>query len=182
MALVMGLLTACGVPLQNEPQASQGSSVPFGLLDTSSRTSATTAKPPGIGMIYLVDGTSLQAVGRALPSPPSANSVLSVLASGPTDQERQEGLTTRITDSTLLGNVRSGAGLVQVEVSEEFTKLDPADELLAVGQVVLTVTANTPGTTIAFSFGSEAIPIPLPGGSTTSEPVERSRYEVLVAP
>jgi spore germination protein GerM len=95
----------------------------------------------GTTRVYLVketdDGTpQLRAVLRSVD--PTPNGVMQELFKGPNSQEEDDGVTTAVPRGLVLRSARSGAGVLNVDVSSELLD-EPAPKLqLAIAQIVFT--------------------------------------------
>jgi hypothetical protein len=69
-----------------------------------------------------------------------------------------------------------------VRLSDTFSKLAPADQVLLIGQVVLTVTENSPLLVAFVDVNDAPVTVPLPDGRLRDAPVGRSDYLVLAQP
>ncbi len=106
-------------------------------------------------------------------------SLLELLLGGPTVSEEQGGLRSAIPPNTVVKGVEVGRGAIAVDLSASFANIGGADEILAVGQIVATLTADTMRTVTILLEGSP-VAVPLPDGALTTEPVRFSDYEVLL--
>ncbi len=171
------LTAGCGIPDKGaEPIAA--ASVPFGLVEPSSGSSATTSAHTTRVNLYFVVGERLVGVPRDVQQSSSSSSVLSTLAEGVTTEEARLGLRSALGDGTI-GAVRDGGGLVQVELTDEFDQT-VGDPLLAIAQIVLTVTELDPTTRVSFSAAGVPSSVPLPDGTSTDGPVQRADFQVMV--
>jgi len=172
------LLFGCGVPLDGEAQSIAGDSVPFGLLDEPSEAVVPPAPASAQISLYLTSGTTLVAVARSLEAPVAPAALVSMLDDGPTADELASGLGTALGDLGTIGTVGAGGGVAQVEVSGPLGS--DSSTVLAVAQVVLTLTGAPPTERVLFVSDGEPIAVPLPDGSTTVDSVDRAPFEALL--
>jgi hypothetical protein len=198
-----GLLAGCGIDAESSVRSLPGSDRSASATPSASRpaTQATT--------LWMVNNDKLVRVLRRMPPDPSVDEVIRRLAIGPTEEERGRGLRTAVgfadlqepadpastpeptpagdeqtgTESLLL----SGTEAANIErpavvtVSDEFRDLPASEQLLAIGQYVLSLTASN-YTSVAFvaSDGSP-LAVPAPGGQLLDRPLTADDYATLRA-
>lgn len=177
-ALAIG---ACAIEPQDEPTVADREKVPEELLQRPSTTADATTVVPVPATIYFVRGEELVGVQRLMPSPVSATNRLTALARGPDEMESALGLGTAVPSRDLIGNVREGGGAVQVELTTGLDDLPPLTARLCIAQIVLTAVGDDPAAQVSFTFDGEALAVPLPDGSMTTTPVDRTTYDELIA-
>ena len=188
LAVVAALgLTACGVPLDDTARPVAGYRAP---------------KPPSTGpfpsetgtrvVVWYVEGDALVSTTVTGPVPVTPEGLLSELAVSPADAQ----LRTLVVDPqggaplasvapsapVVSPSANSSVAAVTVQLSDTFSKLAPADQVLLIGQIVLTLTEsdNTP---ILFTDATGAtVAVPLPDGRLEAAPVTRNDYLSLTAP
>lgn len=166
LGLVVGavLLSGCSlVPTTPRLQKVNTKSVPFGLLG---KTIPGTNKGRVIFKtqpVYLVDVTGhLAASSRIVPSPPVLASVLRQLILGPTNLELKLGYTSALPKSLVLLSASLKDGIGYVDLATSLNKLSRRQEVLAVGQLVLTahVVGASRGLEIAVAGEAQNSPLP----------------------
>jgi spore germination protein GerM len=172
------VLAACGVPADNEARRLAAEEVPFQLTATTqpgSSTTVTTA-PVVAGsavLLYFVTETGL----RALPVPvspiPDELGVMELLAVGPPDDS---GLRSVVQPGEVLSVVRDPEedGRVVVDVGPTLVDLPASEQVLAIGQIVLTLTDRPGVRSVAFTSEGEAISVPRADGSIIEDAVRRA--------
>jgi hypothetical protein len=143
-AFLLGLgalaLSSCTLVSPNAaPENIPARSIPFGLLDqtipgTNNARVRFITQP-----VYIVDATNnLAAASRIVPTPASLSLVLQQLIIGPTAIERSAGYTSALPESLVLvsASVRDKVGYLNF--ATPLNNLPPDQQLLAVGQLVLT--------------------------------------------
>ncbi|MGY1634640.1 phospholipase D-like domain-containing protein [Geodermatophilus sp. SYSU D01186] len=172
--LVVALITACGVPAGGPVQE-----IAVPTVGTSPAAPGTMEGRREI-MVYFVRGIRLEAVPRQVVERRPQTS-LELLLAGPTRAEAVSELRTALSPQDLA--VRSGpegTGTARIVVGGEFTSIDGGNQLLAVAQVVWTVTQFPEVDRVCFSLGGALVEVPTDTG-LSAEPVDRGDY-VSVAP
>lgn len=171
-------LGGCGVGSDSSADPLGAEDVPLALSPATTTTSSTTttvagtaASPSSIPStsttvvgepvsLYFVAGSRLVAVEAVLPRRPSLGQVARALGAGPT----MNGLRTVLTPS-LIDRVTFAGGVATVDLDRtDFDAVDPADQRLAIGQIVLTLTSRPGVGQVAFSVEGTSLAIPRPGG------------------
>lgn len=187
--LCVGLLAACGVPSEGSARVVPAGDVPYGLLNPPPPPeTAPAAEGPGTTspLLYLLDDED-----QLVPTPLTMDAsglrsvvgqLLTQLADGPTEVQREQGLATALGPDVDLTLDRISGTTARVEVSLP-TREPSADRLpLAVGQIVLTLTSVEGVDRVLLVKDGEPTEMALPGGARTSEPVGPTQYRSLVAP
>jgi hypothetical protein len=172
---------ACGIPADEKATVASADSVPFDLLG---QTPATTAPPLPVSptekaTLFLVQGERLAPVQRELPSPVSVESVLEALTAGPTATEVQLGLRSALLAPGLMRSGGVAGGIATIDLGQPFTEIAGRDQIVALAQIVSTVT-GLPGVGRA-AFTLDGIPVGVlrGDGAVTTESVSRDDYATL---
>jgi len=175
-------LAACGVPPDDRATLAAPASVPFDLLGQAPSVTATTLPfaQTEKATLFLVQGERLAAVQRELPAPVSVESVLEALAAGPTTTEVQLGLRTALL--TTPGLVNSGGvsgGIATIDLGQPFTEIAGRDQIVALAQIVSTVTGLPGVGRVRFTLDGNPVGILRGDGAVTTETVSRDDYATL---
>lgn len=170
--------TGCGAP-RDAAAPIPRDDVPFDLLSPADVSAGERAPGEVTSTIYLTVDEEVVGVPRQLPTPVSPAAILAEVVEGPTVDEEAFGISTEL-DADALGSVRAGGGLLQVELRPD-REPSSGSTVLAVAQVVLSLTESDPELRVAFLEDGEPLAVPLPDGRTTDRPVGRSDYLELVA-
>ena len=183
LLLVVTGVAACGVPTQQVAHPLPDKDVPSGLLSTGAPTTTTvpTGQQTAVTTICLAQssGGPLKAVTRQLPMAVSVEGLLQELARPPTQSEQQEGLETALTPG-ITGTVE--AGVATVALNSDFASDSGANQLVAVAQIVCTLTARPGVGQVQFELSGMTTDVPRGDGSATSGPVSRDDYPQLMPP
>ncbi|HEV7688871.1 MAG TPA: GerMN domain-containing protein [Acidimicrobiia bacterium] len=181
-AVALALLGAgCGIPSDDHATLAAAGSVPFDLLGQAPSASTTTmpASPTERATLFLVQGERLAPVQRELPAPVSVESVLQALAAGPSATEIELGLRTALLAPGLMRSGGVSGGIATIDLGQPFTDIAGRDQIVALAQIVSTVT-GLPGVGRA-SFTLEGNPVGIlrGDGAVTTESVSRDDYATL---
>jgi hypothetical protein len=131
---------------------------------------ATTARTVEL-VVYLVRADRLAPVARRAAE----------LESGPTAAESEAGLRSALVPGTSLSVVRQIGDLIVVDLGRELTEAEPDEQVLAVAQVVWTVTSRTGVTRVSFTLQGRPIDAPGADGKLRSVPLSRADFASLRA-
>ena len=179
-AAVLAVLavSACGVPVDDEPRALDRGAAPFRVFEPAP---AEPQEGEVAAELYLVRDSRVEAVERRLPRPGSPEQVLRQLFEGPTREEQNQGLSTSVPASMQLEGVevRDGIAVVSLKLGEQVT----TDQVVAFAQIVATLVARPDIEGVRFRTQGRDLDVPRGDGSLTGAPVNRQSYtEQLVGP
>jgi len=185
--LIGALIAGCGIPASSAPQAIAKSDVPFHLLDPSSPSTSTPFNAPaGVSeVIFLVDSTlHLTPVHRIVAPPANLTQMVNLLLLGPTDVDSTNGIQSFLTGATTRSPSSNGAlvtlanGVATVDFATNPVQVVGANQtLLAIAQVVFTVTQQPNVNGVLFEIADQPIEVPIgPNGALVPGPVTRAQY------
>ncbi|MEV6489077.1 GerMN domain-containing protein [Actinoplanes sp. NPDC051633] len=176
---VIAVVGACGVTAQDEPHAVE---LPRRPLTTAAPGSAFPGPPGEVAeVLCLVRDGRLVEVVRRVKASPSAQEQVDQLLAGPTEAERNSGITTALTGLSLTVSLRSGRGESEVEVAEANEDAARSDETIAYGQVVCTLTSRSDVVSVIFTQDGDRLEVPRADGSLSRGPLYGSDFAALVA-
>lgn len=187
-ALVVGAATTaalvaagCGIPTDDHATVAAPGSVPFDLLGQAPSATATTlpVAPTEKATIFLVQGERLAPVRRELPAPVSVELVLEALADGPTATEEQLGLRTALLAPKLMTSGGVSGGIATIDLGQPFTEITGRDQIVALAQIVSTVTGLPGVGRAAFTLDGNPVGILRGDGAVTTASVSRDDYATL---
>ncbi|MGY1634636.1 GerMN domain-containing protein [Geodermatophilus sp. SYSU D01186] len=167
------LLVGCGVRAETRPEPVTTPAAPSSNGDNG---------PPGAGprlTVFFVRGADLAPVERRTRATTTA-AALDQLVEGPTRAEVRAGLRTALPPEVVGVDEVLSDGLTTVSVTRGFTGITGGNQLLAVAQIVWTLTALPTVTTVRFVVEGTPVEVPTDGG-LTDRPVGRDDYR-SVAP
>jgi spore germination protein GerM len=185
----LGLLGACGVPADGDPQAIASRDLPADLLDPNPGSSTTLPESAGTTtvQVYLLeetsDGVRLEAVDREVTQSSIPNERLAALFGGATLSETETGTTTGIPADTVLLHVTTDeeADEVMIDISEDIFSIEGEALARAFAQIVWTATEPGAGgfRHVRFSVDGEPTTVLDGDGAEQQGPVTRSDYDAL---
>lgn len=192
MVAVVAALGACGLPQDGTARTIDPDQVPYGLLRSAPPAVATpelkSSARASQAQLYLL-GAQDQLVGvpaglddtTAAPSS-RLTEVLGLLARGPDEQQRAQGLGTALSPGVTIELRALVDSVAQVQVRAGL-KAPSADRLpLAIGQLVLSATSVHGVDAVQLVRDGTPVEVPLPGGALTSAPLTRADYATLLTP
>jgi len=205
MTIVLaGLLVACGIPdsgsvsrIQDKDLRQLGDTIPTTAASTVppttiEPTTTTIAIDPSTTIateevtLYFIAGSQLKGYPRLLAKPATTNQVLTALQEGPPTGDAGVGIRSAIPlrgAASLNVTPDDGSGVATIELPAGFfEQIPPEDQLLAIGQIVLTVTEVGGIGQVLFTQEGQPMGVPRKGGgfSDGNEPLARRDYEELL--
>jgi hypothetical protein len=172
-------LSACGVPNHDSATKTDPKDVPFGLLDENSGVDPVDQFGDRDVVVFLAKNGRLVRAERKLAPPVSLENLLGVLGQGPTRAEVADGTRSALPDDETFESVALVGGTAIVDLNRPFTALSGNDQVLALAQIVWSLTARPGVGLVQFTLQDQAIDIPRANGSLTSTPVSRDDYAPL---
>jgi hypothetical protein len=190
IALFLGAFALAGctlVPTASSPQLIGHKHVPFGLLGKTIPGTKNGRVRFISQIVYIVDATGhLSASSRIVPAPPVLESVLRQLIIGPTKIESFAGYTSELPKNLVLLSASFRSGIGYIDLASSLSKLPRSQEVLAIGQLVLT--AHDVGLTldikvrgIEFTVAGVTQSSPLPNGHNANF-VKKQDFQSLLNP
>lgn len=178
--LLVALAAGCGVSTERHANATNDAAVPFGLLDRS----AVPLVPPPAGPIAdpvalcFVRNGRLVVTLSSLTAPVSLQDTIEALAASPIGVDPP--VRTAVTDISFVHDVKLAGGVARIDLDQRVSELSGEEQLLAVAQIVCTLTGR-PGVGQA-SFSLEGVPLAVPrgDGALGTSPVARDDYSSLL--
>lgn len=169
------LLASCGFPAQDEATpvkddrpATLITDPPGGVRVTESTT------------VWFVADDELQPVSRRLSSPVEAADILAALLEGVTPAESARALRSAVPSGDMVRSVTTSGGRADVDLAVEFADIPAGDQLLALAQIVFTLTDLRGIGRVRFTVGDVPVVVPLPDGESTEDSVSRDDFAVMV--
>ncbi len=203
-------LASCGVPLQTTAEPIPPDVIPSPVSvpspspspspsSLSSASPSSEAEPISRLRLWFVQDEGLAAVESSLPSGSSPDYVIVALAAGPTPEQVDQGLRTIARDPLTgqpLASIAPPAaespaasgppvfdntpGPVTVQLSKAFTALPPGEQVLLLGQVVLSLTGAGESSVAFVDAAGAPVAVPLPDGRLLDVPARARDYAPLI--
>lgn len=158
LLVVLGAaLCACGVGTQRLPET-------ITVRPPRLEVSTAPSSGPVLDTVFLVHGERLQPVQRRTSTPGNLRQVLGLLAAGPSPAEAQQGMRTALAPQPISVLGVSDRGVLTLGVTRQFTGVVGGNQLLAVAQVVWTVSQFPWVDRIRFVAQGDALEIPTDRG------------------
>ena len=183
-AVAAGTAAGCGIPPEDSATLARAEDVPFDLLaEIPETTTSTINAPNGASMsratIFLVQGERLAPVDRDIPAPPSGEGVIEALERGPTRSEASLGLRSALVGADVMRSIGVSGGIASVDLGTGFTDIVGRDQIMALAQIVSTVTGLPGVGRVAFTLEGVPVGVPRGDGAVTTESVSRDDYALL---
>lgn len=177
LAVISG---ACAVSEEQRAQVRDDGSVPFGLLDqdTPPLLPPVTAVPTETVSLCFARAGGLVVVQASLDPTSELLDVVDALSDLP--DTAGSSVRTAIGEPPLVSEVRLVAGVAQVDLLPGITALGGDEQVMAVAQVVCTLTARPGVGLVSFTLEGSPIDVPRGDGSLTGGPVSRDDYADLL--
>ena len=164
-------LTACGVQEQDRARLVPSAEIPPGLLPSAA---ASTRPRAAEVTLYVVDRGRL-VPQRAPAERADAEGALLVLLTHDTLGAGRSA----VPAATEIRAVRVQGGVLTADLSEPFGLVRGPDQLVAVAQVVWTVTEFPDVDRVLLRVEGEPLDLPVGGGAVSGDPVGRADYRVV---
>jgi hypothetical protein len=173
------LVGGCGVPTDDRADTIAPDDLPAGLRPSDSTTPDRPAELEPID-VWMVRDDRLSPTRHRVEPPVTPQLALTDLLTGPTDAEQNRSLRTAIADAAAVVSVEVIRGVATVSLAPTFSEIPAGDQVLAVGQIVMTLTDLRGIGRVDFVVDGAQIAVPLPTGDASEGTVSRDDFAVLV--
>lgn len=195
------LLAGCGVPLEDSAQALPPEVIPPPIVVPSETPSPSASPSPtptptstttGVPIVEVVDFFFIREDGLVplasdVPAPANPQTVLDGLAAGPPPETGLRSVVVDPLTGTALvsvfvptGEVSLPTADVTIAVAAAFSSLPPAEQVLLLGQVVLSLSSAGFGTISIVDEAGSPVAVPLPDGRLLDRPATALDYASLI--
>ena len=206
-APVLLVVAGCGVPLEDSAQALPPEVIPPPVVapsqppspspsPTSTQSPTATATPlptesPAVELVdlYFIREDGLVPLASDIAVPTDAQTVLDRLAAGP---PVETGLRSVVVDPltgtalvsvfTPTGDIELPTASVTIAVANAFSSLPPTEQVLLLGQVVLSLSSAGFATVSVVDAAGAPLAVPLPDGRLLDRPATALDYASLIRP
>jgi len=181
--IVVSIGVGCGVTTNDDVEVADADDVPFGLLEADRVPTALRPVNGTVVQLYLFDSDSsaLVPVTRQV-SAAGIEAVAAELEAGPTASESFLGLRSALTDIDAIDSVDIDGSTALVDLNDSFTTLGGSDQIVAIAQLVFTVTEQPALDRLIISVNGETVEVPRDDGTLTRDPLTRADYRSFSPP
>lgn len=177
LALVaLVVLAGCGVASQDSAEKTDPQQVPFGLLDRNRGAEESGRSGDRDAVVFLTGNGRLVRTIRSLAPPVTLDGLLDALKQGPTRAELEDGVGSAVPDDNTFESAALVGGTALVDLGNPFTAPSNADQVLALAQIVFTLTGRPGVGQVQFTLQDATIETPRADGTVTTGPVSRDDY------
>ncbi len=172
------------MPVQHAPEPIDPAAVPSRLKSSAEPTTGQPSATPGRATVQVnfVRKERLVSLVREAPSVSRDDrlaTVIEALLAGPSAREQSAGLTSALPPELGLTVVQVDGNRVVLELSGDTEGRSATENILAVGQIVLSVTAVPTVDEVTFSRDGQPVEALLADGALTAEPLTAAEYAQL---
>jgi hypothetical protein len=178
--LAAATLTACGVSPESAPHPIDPPRGPFQAI--TSPTPNATESGAITQRLFMVKDGALVAVTRHVDRVPTVDSLVSQLLNGPTEAERNNGITSAIQGAVAVSAVHVDGDQATIELASPVAETRRNDDVLAYAQLVCTLTARPEIHGVTFTYDQKPVGVPRADGPLSHGPLTRADYKDLIAP
>lgn len=174
LTVLAAALSGCGIRPQSGPET---------ITIRPPRVNVSTAPSSGPvqDTVFFVKGKQLEPVRRRTTAAGDLRQVLSLLAVGPSRADARQGVRTALAPQPISVLGIDERGVLTLGVTRQFTGVVGDNQLLAVAQVVWTVTQFPWVDSVRFVVGSSALEVPTDHG-LVQRSVTRADYRTVAPP
>lgn len=177
-ALLIAIPSGCGVPTESRPRDIPQDRVPAAL---SAPPSSPTTDDRGDARftVYLIDGKRLRPVPRTAVGSVTPSTRLEALRAGPTSDESASGLGSALDEESSIRISQVTGGVATVDLPPALAALVGSDQVLALAQMVFTLTEDPAIGEAIFTVDGNPVDVPVGDGTLTGRAVGRADFPVL---
>lgn len=176
VVVAVSALAGCGVSSQGRATRIEPEDVPFGLLEDEPTT--TVVEAGKTATMYLLTADRLVAVDRSVPTDAGLDDLLGEVITGPTEVEQSLGITTAVPAGTI-ASVDTSRGVAEVDLTASFGDVRSREQILALGQIVYTLTGQPGIGGVRFTVEGKDVTVPLSDGSLSDDPLSRDDFKAV---
>lgn len=178
-ALLIALAGACGVPIESRPRPISPDQVPSALSVPPSTPPTTDGPGDARFTVYLIDGKSLRPVPRAAADSIGPTTRLEALRAGPTSEEAAAGLGSALNEEVTIRVSQLTGEVAIVDLPPALAALVGSDQVLAIAQLVFTLTEDPAISGVIFTVEGKPVDVPIGDGTLTGRAVGRADFPAL---
>ncbi len=180
--LALIVLSSCGIPVEDSARPISGDDIPATIPSPAPAPASPLGdQRPASVELFFVQGPRLAPVRREVPIPLSLERTIAEIAGGPTPAERNQGFRTALPkDLRLAGTVAAGVPLI--EVTESFAQVEGEEQILALAQLVFTLTGLPGVEGVSFGLAGRPVEVPTGDGVLKRGPLRRPDFQAVAPP
>ena len=178
-ALLIAFPSGCGVPTESRPRAIPQDRVPAALSTPPSTPPTTDDRGDARFTVFLIDGKRLRPALRTAAGSVTPATRLEALRAGPTVDEVASGLGSALDEDTSIRISQVTGGVATLDLPPALAALVGSDQLLALAQLVFTLTEDPAIGEVIFTVDGKPVDVPVGDGTLTSRAVGRSDFPTL---
>ncbi len=175
------VLVGCGVPTDDSPRTLADDDLPASLRPDGATTTTLPSAEQDIVGVYFIRGKKLVRELDALPASAPLRSVLGILQRGPSEAQAKAGDRSALAGEDLIRRADVAGSTASIDLDAAFSETPSTDQILALGQLVLTATGIPRITSVRLTVDGEPTQVPRGDGSLTGRPLTARDYRSLLA-
>lgn len=181
MCLILLILVACGIPADEGARPLSDDEVPPSVPGQATSPPSATASPNVASLeLFFVMDSRMVPIRRLAPGS-SIEDALAGLVNGPSAAERSQGVRTALVGGVRLAETDRGAVPV-VDVAESVAQLEGEEQILALAQIVFTLTGMPGVRGVSFALAGREVEVPTGDGTLKAGPLRREDFAAVAPP
>ena len=187
LMLGASILVGCGVPIETSSrsagQLSDGLELNLPTTSIVATTVPVTSAPSTVValILYFIAGQGLTTRVRVFDTQVDVPTAIAELAKVPQDDLATGELTTGLGGGGVVDSISLVNRTAVVELGEVFANLAGNEQILVLGQIILTLTTNRLAKSVVFTQQGEQISVPDGNGEPQTRPLTRDDYRILLS-
>jgi hypothetical protein len=172
-AMTVALVASCGVP-DEAARPVDRDELPANLTEPPTTAAPTDGGQVAVATVHWIRGRELVGESVLFEAGPDTERLMALLERGPAGEDDR--VRSAVSDDAIASvEVRDGTAVV------ELAEVTGPDQVLAIGQLVLTLTSLPEIDQVRVQRDGEPVEVPLPDGTLVSRPLQAQDYSSLVA-
>jgi len=180
-------LVGCGVPIETSSRSagrlSDGLELNLPTTSIAATTVPVTSAPSAVValILYFIAGQGLTTRVRVFDTQVDVPTAIAELAKVPQDDLATGELTTGLGGGGVVDSISLVNRTAVVELGEVFANLAGNEQILVLGQIILTLTTNRLAKAVVFTQQGEQVSVPDGNGEPQTRPLTRDDYRILLS-
>ncbi len=178
MFLVVLILVGCGIPVDEGARPLSDDDVRPSVPDQGGSPPSGAPNPNVASLeLFFVRDSRMAPIRRLAPAS-SVDVALAALVHGPSAAERRQGVRTALVGPVRLADI-DRTGVPVVDVAESVAQLEGEEQILALAQVVFTLTALPGVNGVSFALSGREVEVPTGDGTLKAGPLRREDFAAV---